>query len=644
MKYLYLLLFFGITACNSGPQSTETNDPLEAYENLKKEMLSGWNTWDNRSILTHVHLPEGLALIVKLDNRSSREILEHAFTGNRVPGSEKVETRAHTGDGSYSDFILHWRNFDIRVQTASTEEDLYIRIIDIGEESPDNEYIQIKHEFIYGDEGTTGIIGNDLSAVSANSRFSSYFLTPGSEILSLKTISLALKDTLYIVSGKRLNERSIDKIMEDKEAEWKESLSRYGEYSESYNAIRNAMNWTVVYDPLNERAVIPVSRPWSYGWGNSGPGGWVQFCWDNFFVAYMQAMDNKDLAFNEAIQMCNYIDELGFVPNFAGPGGLRSRDRSQPPVGSIMIKEIYKMHPEKWFLEKTFDQLLNWNRWWSENRDQDGLLAWGSNPAASPSGDKRELLQNNFKAASFESGLDNTPMHDGVEFDTTIHMLKIVDVGLTSMYIADCDALAEMALEIGRENEAAELTGRAGFYRANLKTLWDEETGLFLNKHTDTGELSKRISPTNFHPLLAKAATQEQAERMIKEHFYNPDEFWGEWIMPSISRNDTAYTGQDYWRGSIWAPMNFLVYLGFRNYDLPDARKDLSRKSYELLMKEWLERGYIRENYQAETGGAPPYRSEHFYHWGALLGMINMIEEGFVPPTEKAISEILGNN
>jgi hypothetical protein len=55
-------------------------------------------------------------------------------------------------------------------------------------------------------------------------------------------------------------------------------------------------------------------------------------------------------------------------------------------------------------------------------------------------------------------------------------------------------------------------------------------------------------------------------------------------------------------------------------------------------MKEWKNRAYIRENYHAETGGAPDRRSEHFYHWGALLGMINMIEEGFVTAPELDIA------
>ena len=98
------------------------------------------------------------------------------------------------------------------------------------------------------------------------------------------------------------------------------------------------------------------------------------------------------------------------------------------------------------------------------------------------------------------------------------------------------------------------------------------------NKRTDTGELSPRLSPTNFYPLLAKAPTQAQATRMIKEHLLNSEEFNTQWMMPSIAANDPAYKDQEYWRGRIWGPMNFLVYLGMRNYDLPEARKILAEK------------------------------------------------------------------
>ena len=62
---------------------------------------------------------------------------------------------------------------------------------------------------------------------------------------------------------------------------------------------------------------------------------------------------------------------------------------------------------------------------------------------------------------------------------------------------------------------------------------------------------------------------------MVGEHLLNPGEFWGEWVVPSSPRNDPAFKDQNYWRGRIWGPMNFLVYLGLRNYNLPLARSEL---------------------------------------------------------------------
>ncbi len=635
IKWISIVCIFLVTSCNNTPQSTKTPEEL-AREN-RENLLQGWNTWDNRSILSHVYLPDELGLVMQIRDGMSGKILPIAFTGNRSEGAEKVETIAHTPDGSFTDFMLHWQGIDIRVQTVTEGDDQYIRVTRNDEGINDGDLLIVKNEFFYNQQGEIEIDDRSITASANGKAFQTIIQGEDAFKYGDEGIAAKLNERVYITCGKSISTEQIDKWIDRSLAEWKADIENYGDYAESFNAIQNVINWTVVYDHVNGQPVIPVSRPWSYGWGQSKPGGWIRFCWDNFFVAYMQTMRSKELAYSEAIEMCNYVDEFGFVPNYIGPFNRASRDRSQPPVGGMMVKEIYKAHPEKWFLEKTFDQLLEWNRWWPENRDQDGYLAWGSTPFESPTGDRRDNIQNEFQGASYESGLDNSPMYDGVPFDTTLHMMLLGDVGLMGLYVGDCEALSEMAAILGRLEDETELKQRAQYYREKLQTMWDEETGMFLNKRTDTGELSKRISPTNFYALIAEAATHEQAERMIKEHFYNPDEFWGDFIMPSIARNDSAYTGEDYWRGSIWAPMNFLVYYGLRNYNLPQAKKDLSEKSRKLLMKEWLDRGYVRENYNAETGGPPSWRSDHFYHWGALLGMINMIEEGFVPPTEAPI-------
>jgi len=86
--------------------------------------------------------------------------------------------------------------------------------------------------------------------------------------------------------------------------------------------------------------------------------------------------------------------------------------------------------------------------------------------------------------------------------------------------------------------------------------------------------------------------------------------------------------------------MNFLVYLGFRNYDLPDATRDLAVKSKDLLLKDWQANRFIHENYNSETGeGADVRNSDNFYHWGALLGIVYLIEEGILPPPEKPLKK-----
>ncbi len=600
-----------------------TSDKISNYDRLNRAILKGWNTWDNRSILNQVLLPEGLALTIQIHDSLTGDSLKLAFTGNVVKGSEYVRPIAHAIDGSYIDFLLYWRDFGLRVQSAASGDDLALLITPI-DTCKNPGFVELTAEMLYGRIGKITLQEDQIVAELPQKTIIVHALAPNKS-------SLRQSLNQPIAYSRQRNPRlaDIQQWIRQEQEKYLQEKSAHGEFAETWDAIHNALHWLMVYDPEKNRAITPVSRPWSYGWGNGREGGYVLFCWDNFFASFMHALFSKELAFNEAIQMCREIDELGFVPNFSAPRNLKSRDRSQPPVGSMMVLEIYKKYPERWFLEEVFDRLLTWNRWWEKNRNHDGYLCWGSNPYEPVLKDHREMVQNEFQAAAYESGLDNSPMFDGVPFDTTTHLLQQADVGLMGLYIGDCEALGKIATILGREKEAQELKGREEKYRAKLQTLWDEDFGLFLNKRLDTGELSRRISPTNFYALIGKAATQQQAERMIAEHFYNPNEFWGEWVLPSISRNDTGYTGRNYWRGSIWAPMNFLVYLGLRNYDLPQARKDLAEKSNALLMKQWQEKGYVRENYHAETGGDPGADSDHFYHWGALLGVIALIENGY---------------
>jgi hypothetical protein len=153
---------------------------------------------------------------------------------------------------------------------------------------------------------------------------------------------------------------------------------------------------------------------------------------------------------------------------------------------------------------------------------------------------------------------------------------------------------------------------------AMRQKLWNDEDGIYENRYWN-GNFSKRLSPTNFYPMLAGVATPQQAERMVKEHLLNPKEFWGEFVIPTIARTDPAFQDQYYWRGDIWGPTNYLVYEGLNRYGKDDVALQFAEKSYNLFMDDWRVHQHTDEQYYAWGGSAG---GDKHYTWGALLCLI----------------------
>jgi putative isomerase len=606
------------------------------YADLKTRLAHGWNTWNTRSVLSHVLLPEGFALNLGLKDYASRRYLKEAFVGQKDPQAEQIHPGLRTYDGSYTELTLRWQGLEVSVQSATDSDDLVL-LVTPKTQHRKTPIVVVEPGILWNWPGYVTREGDMLVGHCPERIIHVYgTATPVDDpYIPAQTgyLALPLDGPVGVSTGKRRTVADIQTILERNRAAHLAHVATYGDLAEVYAAMQTCLAWDTVYDPEKERVISPVSRRWNIGWG-----GYVLFDWDTYFAALMAALDNPDLAYANAIEITREHTEQGFVPNFASVCNIKSRDRSQPPVGSMVVRGIYRAngtfdkHSGEWFLREVFDDLLIWNRWWPEHRlDKSGLLCWGSDPYE-PIADAHFEVNSvhDWQAAAFESGLDNSPMYDDVPFNAETHLMELADVGLNGMYVMDCEALADIADALGKTGEAAELRARAATFRDALQTLWNEDSGIFLNRRTDTGEFSSRISPTNFYALLGQVATQSQAERMMAEHFYNPAEFWGDWILPSIARNDPAYPDQEYWRGRIWAPMNMLVYLGLRNYDVPQARAGLAEKSTRLLLKEWREHGHVHENYNADTGeGCDVRSSDGFYHWGGLLGLIAFIEAGY---------------
>ena len=601
--------------------NNQNKTPEEYYNEIQRNLASGWNTWNTRSVLSHVLLPEYFTVNLELNDSGSNDVLKEALIGRRGRGVENVVPGPHSYDGSYTELTVNWKNIEVNVKTAAEGNNLAIIVTPLKGKESGNLFIHPK--ILWGNNGKVVIMNNGLSFIN-DSVTTKLYLISNKTITNDSLIICPLNDKIILSTYFDKSADEIESIVNTAGRKLAETKKVYGADSSLYDAMQSVLAWDVIYEPTHKIVISPVSRIWNCGWWD----GWVLFDWDTYFASYMYSLDNKELAYANAIAVTKNITWAGFVPNCSAGVG-KSEDHSQPPVGSYIVWKIYEKYKEKWFLKEVFDELLSWNRWWESKRDVDGYLCWGSDldyAEKMPYSLSKQI--NTKQAAMWESGLDNSPMYDEAVYDSVKHKLMLADVGLMSMYILDCNYLSKIAHELGKDDVKLELEKRAGKYSKKLESLFDEETGIFLNKNLVTGKLSQRLSPTLFYPLLAGIASQKQAERMINEHFYNPNEFWGEWIMPSIARNDSAFKDNNYWRGRIWAPMNFLVYCGMKNYNLPDARKDLVEKSAKLILKSWNGEHHVYENNNAVTGAGDDVRnSDKFYHWGALNAFMKLLED-----------------
>ena len=79
-----------------------------------------------------------------------------------------------------------------------------------------------------------------------------------------------------------------------------------------------------------------------------------------------------------------------------------------------------------------------------------------------------------------------------------------------------------------------------------------------------------------------------------------------------------------------------LTHWSLQNYDHVPAvrkgRKALAKQMGSLMMSQWDQHRHICENYNphktADTSGGDCSGTK-FYHWGALTGLIELVEEGF---------------
>jgi hypothetical protein len=105
----------------------------------------------------------------------------------------------------------------------------------------------------------------------------------------------------------------------------------------------------------------------------------------------------------------------------------------------------------------------------------------------------------------------------------------------------------------------------------------------------------------------------------------DPRQFWGDYVVPSISRDDPAFRpeSQQSWRGAVRPWANYLVYQGLKAYGFDAVASEFARKSADMFMRSWKNLGLSPESFDSLTGEAAGER----YQTSAPLAALIAVEE-----------------
>ncbi|NEB76907.1 hypothetical protein G3I40_17020 [Streptomyces sp. SID14478] len=383
-------------------------------------------------------------------------------------------------------------------------------------------------------------------------------------------------------------------------------LTGSGPVGRAADAVRNALSLNTNYDRDHQRNFV------LWGWGG---GGGLFTGWDSAFDAVDAALVSRPLA----LQHETDIFDAAAPPNQVPLTGPRYDQQNSGPMHAYAVWRLYTKFGDRTVLEKAYPHLVTFYdllREW--DTDGDGLL-------------ETPYFGDRIGGRGNHLGLDDSPVYadyhripkkggSGDARDNT----DLTDVALNSYYALFAETLAKMARVLGKRRDAARFAERYATIKRRLNArLWHAEKGLYLSRYLD-GTWNEVVTPTVFYPLFAGIATQGRARTLIEDHLLNPEEFWGDYVIPSVARNDPTYctggpvhprsehfkfferygdgTAPEQWKGACWPPMNATVYDGIKRYGFDNVAGQFAARSTAMYLNAWDKENWFPESFDPEPG------------------------------------------
>lgn len=391
-----------------------------------------------------------------------------------------------------------------------------------------------------------------------------------------------------------------------------------------------------------------------------------QFLWDSAFHAIVLSHFDTSWAKNEIKNHLLGQWDGGFIPHiiFWEPkihklphwAFLESKPSlepntsaiTQPPILGIAVEEIFTKDPDLEFLKETLPKVAKHHKWLFENRDPDGDFLLSIISPNESGMDESPV----FQVVSGYKGGNLAKLHYAFRKPDILNQKNLFDskkilekdyfnveeILFNTVAIESSRSISRLFkyLKNSREAEYFENAARQS-EKSLFSKLWDESDGCFYSIYSNQETKAKVKTIASLIPLYLENLPENMVNVLVDKHLLNPEEFWTNYPIPSVARNEAYYSPLEFpkyrndlkdlvlnkvylsfyrelkmlWRGPTWIATNWFIIKGLRKH----GKKDIADKIVNK-MTSMIDHWGFREYYNPETGQG--YRRENF-GWSTLI-------------------------
>ncbi len=238
----------------------------------------------------------------------------------------------------------------------------------------------------------------------------------------------------------------------------------------------------------------------------------------------------------------------------------------------------------------------------------------------------RTWQDGSYWSSGWGCGMDNQPrLPAGYNDAWSNGHMSWVDITCQQAFVGGI--LTEMAKVLDREEDVSDIKIELKALKEYInRKMWDEHSSFYYDRYRD-GTLSGVKSIAAFWALPA-GLVEGSAIKPFIAHLENPAEFARLHRVATLSADNPAFNPDgEYWRGSVWAPTNYMVLRGLTKYGYDSLAFEIALNHLNNVVEVFKQTGTLFENYAPDKVQGNDRRD--FVGWTGIVPITVLFEYVF---------------